>query len=406
MKRLSGEENRSKRKGWEQVGYLYKMHQHTQCQIQYLGDLRVWVSGIWVSSGTVSMCGCQHLGHLRGIIRDSSGAFFLSGSVSVAFLSGSAQGHSSYLGHLRGILIRVNAGAFLLGSALGHSSSLDHLRGIRLIILLIRVSSGAFVLSGSSQGHPYQGQLRGVLLIRVSSGAFVFFGSSRGHPYQGHSSYLGHLRGILTRVNSGGILLTWVISGAFVSGSSQGHSYLVHLRGILIWFISGAFLSGSSQGHSYLDQLTTSLDQYVSGYALGLRQLTTSLDQYLGQHRPATIRMWVSLGQPLSECGSAQGQPLAVCGSARGPAFVCSLVSSRGGGCRNNKSISWGELKRCGLLTQELWSHGGTEAAKGWQVAVSDGVIIGHRGAVDHVPQPKTSRCQQTLARHLDASTR
>ena len=67
---------------------------------QYLGQLRdslnVLVDSIWVSSGTVSMCwlsvsgsaqglsqcvGCQYLGQLRGIL-----------------LSGTAQGHSSYLG--------------------------------------------------------------------------------------------------------------------------------------------------------------------------------------------------------------------------------------------------------------------------------------------------------------------
>ena len=288
MKRLSGEKNRSKRKGWEQVGYLYKMHQHTPCQIQYLGDLSVWVSGIWVISGTVSMCGCQHLGHLNSIIRDSSGAFFFIWVISVAFLSGSAQGHSSYLGHLRGILIRVSSGAFFLSrSAQGHSSSLDHLRGI-----LIRVSSGAFVLSfflsGSAQGHSsYLGHLRGIL-IRVNSGAFFLLGSA-----QGHSSSLDRIRGILIRVSSGalvlsgssqghpyqgqlrGILLTWVISGAFVSGSSQGHSYLVHLRGILIWVISGAFLSGSASD----------------------------------QHRP--VRIWVCSGS-----ASANDQPRSVSGSA------------------------------------------------------------------------------------------
>ena len=127
MKRLSGEKNRSKRTGWEQVGYLYKMHQHTQCQIQYLDELSVWVSGIWVSSGTVSMCGCQHLGHLRGIIRDSSGAFFLSGS---------SQWHS-YRGQLRGIrLIWVISGASLSGSAQGHSSYQGQLRGIRLLWII------------------------------------------------------------------------------------------------------------------------------------------------------------------------------------------------------------------------------------------------------------------------------
>ena len=111
MKRLSGEKNRSKRKGWEQVGYLYKMHQHTQCQIQYLGYLNVWVSGIWVSSGTVSMC-------------------WLS-------VSGSAQGQSQcvgcqYLGQLRDCL--------------------------NVLVVSIWVSSGAFF---------YQGQLRGILLIWV-----------------------------------------------------------------------------------------------------------------------------------------------------------------------------------------------------------------------------------------------
>ena len=83
--------------------------------------------------------------------------------ISVAFLSGSAQGHSSYLGHLSGILIRVSSGAFVLsGSSQGHSSYLGHLRGI-----LIWVISGAF-LSGSSQGHSYLGHLRGSVSIWIS----------------------------------------------------------------------------------------------------------------------------------------------------------------------------------------------------------------------------------------------